>query len=129
MTLTGDGATLNGAKSGGLEVEADMKQSLAASLRNGVVVTGHLLLAGMALARAGIIAPVRPDRLAQLLWRAASEGANLPLCCQRPLSAIPGVSPSLMISGRCRLPSWTGGYRPWPPRWRLTASAPGTPWR
>ena len=76
MTLTGDGTTLNGAKSGGLEVEADMKQSLAASLRNGVVVTGHLLLAGMALARAGIIAPVRPDRLAQLLWRAASEGAN-----------------------------------------------------
>lgn len=45
-------------------------------LKQGLATGGHLLQAGYGLAKAGALAPVRPDRLARLVWRSLWDGPN-----------------------------------------------------
>ncbi|HEX5276675.1 MAG TPA: AMP-binding protein [Fluviicoccus sp.] len=53
-----------------------MKAKMASWWKEGVQVGGQMMIAGVGLTRAGILAPVRPDRLARLAWRSLHEGTN-----------------------------------------------------
>lgn len=55
----------------------DRNAGWTAGLKKGVAILGHLAEAGVGLARAGVIAPVRPDQLAKLAWRGLWDGGNL----------------------------------------------------
>lgn len=53
-----------------------MTHSISVLWQQGVLSGEHLVKVGIGLTRAGVLAPLRPDRLARLLWRAWHEGAN-----------------------------------------------------
>ena len=71
-----------------------MKHSISALWQQGVLSGEHLVKVGIGMTRAGVLAPLRPDRLARLLWRAW----RAPAYSRRLLEPIGNIPPSEAVA-------------------------------